>query len=96
MSNDTRQVCDNTERVASGDETAREQLFEQVHDELKRIAHGHLRRERSEHSWQTTELVNEAVLKLLPSGALAQPQTRAYFFAAVARAMRQLLIDHAR
>jgi hypothetical protein len=79
-------------RVASGDETAREQLFETVYHELKRIAHAYLQRERSEQSWQTTDLVDEAAVRLLSSAALAQPHTRAFFFAAVARAMRQLLV----
>jgi RNA polymerase sigma factor (TIGR02999 family) len=81
-------------RAGAGDESAVEQLFERVYDELKGVARYCLRQERSGHTWQTTDLVNEAAVKLLQSDALAHD--RAYFFAAVSRAMRQLLVDHAR
>jgi RNA polymerase sigma factor (TIGR02999 family) len=81
--------------AASGDETARSRLFEKVHDELRILAHRALRKEPSDHSWQTTDLVNEVAIKLLKSNALEKAD-RAYFFATVARAMRQLLVDHAR
>jgi len=63
-------------------------------DELRALAHRQLARERGPVTLQTTELVHEAYLKL--RGGQATGQDRAYFFAAAARAMRQVLVDAAR
>lgn len=78
-----------------GNQEASEKLIPVVYDELKRLARSYMRRERPEHTLQTTALVHEAYLKLV-----RQPEThwqsRAHFFGIAARLMRQILIDHAR
>ncbi len=70
-------------------------LLEAVYDELRRAAERCLRGERPDHTLQPTELVHEAYLKLIDQTKTAW-QDRAHFIAVAARAMRQILIDHAR
>lgn len=72
-----------------------EPLVGLVYDELRAIAHRQLMRERRGHTLQTTALVHEAWLKLV-DGTDVGRRGRAYFFAAASRAMRQVLVDHAR
>jgi RNA polymerase sigma-70 factor (ECF subfamily) len=78
-----------------GDESALEQLMVLAHDELHRLAHQHMRRERPGHILQTSALINEAYLRLVD-----QPQirweNRAHFFGIAARLMRSILVDDAR
>lgn len=74
---------------------AEESLFSQVYEELRRLAGGKLRHERSEHTLQPTALVHEAWLRLAGNDAI-EWQSRAHFFGIAARLMRQILIDHAR
>jgi RNA polymerase sigma-70 factor, ECF subfamily len=82
-------------RVREGDEAALAQLIPVVHDELRRIARAHMRRERSWHTLQPTELAHEAYLRLV-RGARLEWQDRAHFFAVASGVMRRVLIDHAR
>lgn len=72
-----------------------DRLLPLVYDELRGMAHGYLLRERSGHTLSTTALVHEAYLKLVDQER-APLESRAYFFGAAARAMRQILVDHAR
>jgi len=82
------------QRVRAGDPGARDRLFPLIYEELRQVARRALRRERPDHSLRPTELVHEAFLKL---GAAEGPwQDRAHFFGVAARAMRQILVDHAR
>jgi len=78
-----------------GDRTALERLTPLIYDELRRIAHRYVRRERNGHTLQTTALVNEAYLRLAGQDK-TEWQNRAHFFAVTARVMRHILIDHAR
>jgi RNA polymerase sigma factor (TIGR02999 family) len=78
-----------------GDATAVDRLFPLVYDELRRIAHRQLSRERSDHTLGTTALVHEAYLKLVDQ-TRAQWADRSQFFAIAARAMRRHLVDYAR
>jgi len=81
-------------RLRAGDAQAREELFPLVYQELRQVARRALRRERPDHTLRPTELVHEAYLKL---GAANGPwQDRAHFLGVAARAMRQILVDHAR
>ncbi len=82
------------ERLRSGDETARKELFEAVYDDLRRIAAKHMRRERVGHSLQPTALVHEAYLRLV--GRVQEFRDTGHFFAVASHAMRLLLVDHAR
>jgi RNA polymerase sigma-70 factor (ECF subfamily) len=72
-----------------------EQLWPLIYDDLRAMAHRQLQRERPGQTLVTTALVHEAYLKLADSSLVAA-RGRAYFFAAAARAMRQILVDHAR
>jgi RNA polymerase sigma-70 factor (ECF subfamily) len=78
-----------------GDECALNKLIPLVYNELHRIAHFQMAREKAGHTLQTTALVNEAYLRLV--GAAEVPwKDRAHFFALSARLMRRVLVDHAR
>ncbi|MEK6282411.1 MAG: sigma-70 family RNA polymerase sigma factor [Acidobacteriota bacterium] len=79
----------------AGDKTALDKLTPLVYDELRRIAHRYVRRERNGHTLGTTALVNEAYLRLAGTKNIAW-NDRAHFFAATAQVMRHVLIDHAR
>jgi len=79
----------------NGNAAALEKILPVVYEELKRIARRYLRRERGDISIQTTELINEAYLKLVEQRE-SDWQDRAHFFAVAARVMRNLLVDHAR
>jgi RNA polymerase sigma factor (TIGR02999 family) len=89
------EVTDLLQRWEKGDENALATLMPLVYEELRRLAHRHLKSERTDHTLQSTALVNEAFLRL--NGA--QPvrlQGRCHFVAIASRAMRQILVDYAR
>ncbi len=69
-------------------------LIPVVYDQLRRIARHHMRGERAGHTLQTSELINEAYLKLIEQSV--SWQSRAHFFGIAARLMRQVLVDYAR
>jgi RNA polymerase sigma factor (TIGR02999 family) len=78
-----------------GDDTALQQLAGVVQDELHRIAHRCMAREKPGHTLQTTALVNEVYLRLVDADSVNW-QDRAHFFAISARMMRRVLTDFAR
>ncbi len=78
-----------------GDDSAAARLFPVVYAELRYLAVACLRGQRSSHTLQPTALVHEAYLKLVDQNEAAW-NDRAHFCAVAARAMRQVLIDHAR
>ena len=78
-----------------GDEGALERLVPLVYNELRRLARRQMRRERPDHSLQTTALINEAYLRLIDLRNV-EWQNRAHFFALCARMMRRILVDFAR
>ncbi|HTS02699.1 MAG TPA: sigma-70 family RNA polymerase sigma factor [Thermoanaerobaculia bacterium] len=80
---------------SAGDRSALEKLLPLVYDELRRRAGAYLRQERAGHTLQPTALVHEAYLKLVGGETIAW-KDRAHFFGVAARAMRQVLVDHAR
>jgi RNA polymerase sigma factor (TIGR02999 family) len=80
---------------SNGDQEALEQLIPLVYEELRRLAHRHMRGERPGHPLQTTALVNEAYLRLVDSSNVRW-QNRAHFFAVSAQLMRRILVDFAR
>lgn len=79
----------------NGDKAALDQLMPLVYDELRRIAHRYLGRERVGHTLQSAALVNEAYLKLIGERQMDW-QNRAHFFAVAAQLMRMILVDYAR
>jgi RNA polymerase sigma-70 factor (ECF subfamily) len=80
---------------SDGDQSALKALTPIVYDELRRLAHYYMDRERSGHSLQTTALVNEAYMRLVDYKRMKW-QNRAHFFAVSAQLMRRILVDHAR
>ena len=74
---------------------ASDALYRAVYEELRRMAHGLMARERPGHTLQPTALVHEAYLKLVDDSRTKWTD-RAHFFGIAARAMRQILVDHAR
>ena len=78
-----------------GDEAALDKLMPLAYGELKRLAPHYLKGERVGHVLQTTDLVNEAYLRLIDSRRV-QWQNRAHFFAIAAQLMRRVLVDAAR
>jgi len=78
-----------------GDRAALGRLTPLVYDEIRRIAHRYVQREREGHTLQTTALVNEAYLRLAGKQQINW-QNRAHFFAVTAQVMRHILIDYAR
>ena len=82
-------------RVRAGDAAAREELWPLVLGELRRMAAAYLRAERTDHTLQPTALVNEVFIRLNGGGAIDW-RNRAHFFALASKAMRRVLVDHAR
>ena len=78
-----------------GDRLALEKLTQLVYEELRRVAHRYMKGQRADHTLQTTALVNEAYLRLASQD---EPQfaNRSHFLAVAAKAMRQILVDHAK
>jgi len=83
------------DRWAQGDAQAFQALTPYVYQDLRNLARGFLRRERSEHTLQATGLVNELYLVLL-KGTADPIHDRSHFFSFAARAMRRILVDYAR
>ncbi|MEP6703859.1 MAG: sigma-70 family RNA polymerase sigma factor, partial [Acidobacteriota bacterium] len=78
-----------------GDREALEKLMPLVYNELHKQAARYLRRERPNHTLQTTALIHEAYVKLVDQRE-ANWESRNHFFAIAAQAMRRILIDYAR
>jgi len=79
----------------SGNKEAFDQLIPIVYDELHRLAHMYIAKERAEILLDTTALINEAYLRLADLNEL-EWQDRSHFFAVSARQMRRILVDYAR
>ena len=95
MTSESGEVTQLLARWREGDRGALDALAPIVHSELRQIADGYLRRERSGHTLQPTALVNEAWLRLVRQD---QPnfENRKRFFALAAQVMRHVLVDYAR
>ena len=95
MAASTQELTRNLIEWRNGNEAAIEKIWPVVYRELKRTARRYLRREHADNSLQTTDLINEAYLKLVDQRE-SDWQNRAHFFAVTARVMRNLLVDRAR
>lgn len=80
---------------SSGNRDVLSDILPLVYDELRKISSKYLRDEYRNHTFQTTELVHEAFIKLTGSENISW-QSRAHFFGIAAQSMRQILVDHAR
>ena len=79
----------------NGDKAALDRIIPLVYQELRRVAHRQMRRERAGDTLQTTALINEAYLRLIDYRQV-RPRDRAHFLAIAAQAMRRILIERAR
>jgi RNA polymerase sigma factor (TIGR02999 family) len=80
---------------SNGDKSALDKLVPLVHEELRKLAHHYMSKERSGHTLQTTALVNEVYLRLVDQQSMSW-ENRAHFFGIAARSMRQILVEYAR
>jgi len=80
---------------SGGNRSSLDKLLPFVYDELHRQAARYLRRERRDHTLQTTALINEAYLKLIDQREVNW-ESRTHFFAIAAQAMRRILVDYAK
>jgi RNA polymerase sigma factor (TIGR02999 family) len=87
-------VTQHLQALQNGDDSAPDALWDEVYDELHRIAQRQLRRQRPGDTLNTTALVHEAYLKLTQSET--SYEDRLHFYAVSATAMRHIIIDHAR
>ena len=84
-------------RWRGGDSDAHEALFEAVYGDLRRLAASYMRDERESHTLPPTGLVNEAFLRMQrEESAFKLAENRRHFFSIAARAMRRILVEHAR
>jgi RNA polymerase sigma factor (TIGR02999 family) len=99
MKNDPpRQEHEITQLLAAwreGNQSALDELYPLVYDELHRLARRYMSRERKGHTLQTTALINEAYVRLVDQKNVHWAN-RSHFFAISAQIMRRILIDHAR
>ena len=80
---------------SDGENPAPDELIRAVYDQLRRQARRQLRRERPDHTLDTSALINEAYLKLIEQRSVKW-NDRGHFFALAAELMRRILVDHAR
>ena len=95
MNSVTPDVTQLLHQWSHGNESALEALTPLVYNELRQRARNYLRRERPDHTLQPTALLHEAYLRMI-GDSLPEFQNRSHFFAIASRAMRQILVDHAR
>jgi len=95
MTPSTNEVTQLLVAWSNGDRAARDEIMPLVYDELRRLAHRYMDRERRDHTLQTSALVNEAYLRLIDQKDV-QWQNRAHFFGIAAQMMRRILVDYAR
>lgn len=82
-------------RAQRGDRLATDELFPLVYDELRSLAAQYLSQESAAQTFQPTALVHEAFIRLVGPGEISW-ENRRHFFGAAAKAIRRILIDHAR
>ncbi len=95
MSADADNLTGLLQRAADGDAGANEDLFESIYPTLRKLAHRQLRAQYNA-TLCTTDLVNEASIRLFGADKLGRLDGRGHLFATAARAMRHILVDYAR
>ena len=94
MGTEPKRITDAAERAKSSDTAAFETLVAVAYNELRRIAGALMRGQLNGNTLQPTALVNEAYLRL--AHGETRWESKAHFFGSAARAMRQVLVEHAR
>jgi len=95
MSSSSQEITELLVAWGAGDRAALDKLTPLVYDELHRLAHQYMRRERPGHTLQTSALLNEAFVRLVDQRDV-QWRNRAHFFGIAAQMMRRILVDYAR
>src|SRR5271168_5418789 len=95
MSEHSGQISELLQQWIQGDQKALGAVSPIIYDELRRLAHYHLKSERADHTLQSTALVNEAFIQLMGNQP-AKLENRAHFVAIASRLMRQILVQYAR
>src|SRR6266404_7347672 len=95
MTGEQHEVTKLLRKWSEGDQTALDKLTPLVYDELRRMAHQHMRHEKPGHVLQTSALINEAYLRLVDQRGIRW-ESRSHFFGIAARLMRRILVDDAR
>ena len=95
MPDETHRITALLKDWQAGKRDAANQLMELLYGELHKLAARQMRRERGEHTLQTTALVHETFIRLCGSESIDW-QNRGHFFAVAARQLRRVLVDHAR
>jgi RNA polymerase sigma factor (TIGR02999 family) len=93
---DDSEVTTLLEEIRAGNEQAGQRLVERIYQDLRQVAAGLMSAEPCDHTLQPTALVHEAFARLFRADVFRQARNRAYLFGAAARAMRQILVEHAR
>ena len=93
--NGTHEITELLQAWSKGDSHALSKLIPIVDDELRKIAHVKMAKERAGHILQTTALINEALMRLIERDRIDW-QSRIHFYVLVAKRMREVLIDYAR
>lgn len=93
--NQSHEITSLLREWSDGNRSAFDELIPLVYGELHRQAARYLRKERRDHSLQTTALIHEAYVRLVDQTDI-QWQSRTHFFAVAAQVMRHILVDHAR
>jgi RNA polymerase sigma factor (TIGR02999 family) len=95
MVSEPQQVTQLLNQFGNGDQAALEQLMPLVYSELHKLAKRHMAHQKPGHTLQTTAVVHEAYLKLVGESS-KRWENRAHFYGVAAKAMRHILVDHAR
>jgi RNA polymerase sigma factor (TIGR02999 family) len=96
MAPTTGEITKLLSKFSAGDANAEHEIFLLVYNDLRRLARQFLRAERPDHTLQATALVNEAYLRIFQSTSPFKLHNRSHLLAVLARAMRRVLVDHAR
>ncbi len=83
-------------KARAGDDGAKGEVIARIYGELRLVASRMMSRERASHTLSPTAVVHEAVMRLLGEAVFDRSPDRNFLFASAARAMREILVDHAR
>jgi RNA polymerase sigma-70 factor, ECF subfamily len=83
-------------KARAGDDGARGEVISRIYEELRHVAARMMHKERASHTLSPTAVVHEAVVRLLGEAVFDRATDRNFLFAAAARAMREILVEHAR
>lgn len=96
MDSNSAEILSLLRLIELGDPSARDRLLEISYEHLRRIAANAMRHERAGHTLQPTALIHEAVAAIFDKDDMPALANQGHFYGLMARAMKQILVDHAR